>query len=161
MLTQEEWEVVRHDLIETGFFEPAGRTKTMKAIRKVMEKMPADELQSLRDKVSIIFAPAPDIDGEVFHCSPSHPISNQKGSQQRRVLVYLSPKIERYSQGRIESIIAHEFAHALLHAPDALDKWWIEQESDQKVQSWGFKAAYPKTQHSDIQSEADKKKLPE
>ena len=156
MLTPEEWNIICHDLVETGFFEPAGRSKTLKAMRKVMEKMTADELLSLRKKVSVIFAPAPGVDGEVY---PLKELPASASGQQ--VLVYLSPKIELYNQKRIESIVAHEFAHALLHAPNALDKWWIEQESDQKVQSWGFKAVYPKPQHSDNRGKEVEKKLPE
>ena len=133
-----------HDLVETGFFASAGRPKTLKAIQRVMEKMTADELKSLKDKVSIIFAPAPGIVGQVFLCQRSSAAtSEQAENQQQQVLVYLSPRIERLSQRRIESIVAHEFAHALLHAPSALEGWFIEQQADQKVQSWGFKVAYP------------------
>ena len=135
------------DLVETGFFASAGRPKTLKAIQRVMEKMTADELKSLKDKVSIIFAPAPGIVGQVFLCQRSSAAtSEQAENQQQRVLVYLSPRIERLSQRRIESIVAHEFAHALLHAPSALEGWFIEQQADQKVQSWGFKVAYPDIQ---------------
>ena len=148
MLTPEEWRTISHNLVETGFFEPAGRPKTLKAIRRVIEKMPADELESLKNKVLIIFAPAPGMDGQVLPLKgKSASISEQEESQQQRVLVYLSPEIERYSQRRIESIVAHEFAHALLHAPSALEGWFIEPEADQKVQSWGFKAAYPEDQY--------------
>jgi hypothetical protein len=133
-----------HNLVETGFFASAGRPKTLKAIQRVMEKMTADELKSLKDKVSIILAPAPGIVGQVFSCQGSSAATGaQAENQQQRVLVYLSPRIERLSQMRIESIVAHEFAHALLHAPDALEGWFIEQQADQKVRSWGFKVAYP------------------
>ena len=109
-----------------------------------MEKMPADELECLKDKVSIIFAPAPGMDGQVFPLKGSlNPTSQQEKNKKQQALVYLSPEIERLSQKRIESIVAHEFAHALLHAPAALEGWFIEQEADQKVRSWGFKVAYP------------------
>ena len=139
-----------YDLVETGFFASAGRPKTLKAIRRVMEKMPADELKCLKDKVSIILAPAPEIVGQVFLCQRSSAAtSGQAENQQQRVLVYLSPRIERLSQRRIESIVAHEFAHALLHAPSALEGWFIEQQADQKVQSWGFKVAYPDIQEKE------------
>ena len=136
-----------HDLVETGFFASAGRPKTLKAIQRVMEKMTADELKSLKDKVSIVFAPAPGIVGQVFLCQRSSAAtSGQAENQQQPVLVYLSPRIERLSQRRIESIVAHEFAHALLHAPSGLEGWFIEQQADQKVQSWGFKVAHPDIQ---------------
>ena len=133
-----------HNLVETGFFALAGRPKTLKAIQRVMEKMPADELKSLKDKISIILAPAPGIVGQVFLCKRSSTSTDEQAeNQQQPVLVYLSPGIERRSQGRIESIVAHEFAHALLHAPGALEGCFIEQQADQKAQSWGFKVAYP------------------
>jgi len=144
MPTQEDWRAICHNLVETGFFDSAGRPKTLKAIRRVMEKIPADELECLKDKVSIIFAPAPGMDGQVLTLEKSlTSTSQQEKNEQRQALVYLSPEIERLSQRRIESIVAHEFAHALLHAPTALEGWFIEQEADQKVRSWGFKVAYP------------------
>jgi len=135
-----------HNLVETGFFASAGRLKTLKAIQRVMEKMSADELKSLKDKVSIIFAPAPGIVGQVFPCRGSSGAARGQGENQQLVLVYLSPGIERLSQKRIESIVAHEFAHALLHAPSALEGWFIEQQADQKVRSWGFEVVYPDIQ---------------
>jgi hypothetical protein len=144
MPKQEDWRAICHNLVETGFFDSAGRPKTLKAIRQVMEKMPADELECLKDRVSIIFAPAPGMDGQVFPLKgPLNPTGRQEKDRERPVLVYLSPEIERLSQERIESIVAHEFAHALLHAPAALEGWFIEQEADRKVKSWGFKIAYP------------------
>jgi len=94
--------------------------------------------------VSIIFAPASGMSGQVLSLKRSSAIGSGPGKKrQQRVLVYLSPEIERLSQGRVESIVAHEFAHALLHAPSTLEGWFIEPEADQKVRSWGFKMAYP------------------
>ena len=148
MPTQEDWRAICHNLVETGFFDSAGRPKTLKAIRRVMEKMPVDELECLKDKVSIIFAPAPGMDGQVFPLKESFTsTSQQQKNKQQQALVYLSPEIERLSKRRIESIVAHEFAHALLHAPAALEGWFIEQEADQKVRSWGFRVAYPEFQN--------------
>lgn len=148
MPTQEDWRAICHNLVETGFFDSAGRPRTLKAIRRVMEKMPAGELECLKDKVSIIFAPATGMDGQVFPLeAPLTPSRQPKKAKKRHVLVYLSPEIERLSQRRIESIVAHEFAHALLHAPAALEGWFIEQEADQKVRSWGFRVAYPEFQN--------------
>jgi len=148
VLTQEEWRTICHSLVETGFFEPAGRPKTLKAIRRVIEKMSTDEVESFKNKVLTIFTPVSGMDGQVLSLKGrSGPTGEQEESQQQRVLIYLSPEIERYSQKRIESIVAHEFAHALLHAPSALEGWFIEPEADQKVQSWGFKAAYPEARY--------------
>ena len=156
-LKQEEWRIICHNLVETGFFDSAGRPKTLEAIRRVIEKMPTDEVESLKNKVSIIFAPAPGMDGQVFSLKrPSASIGKQEESQQQPVLIYFSPELERRSQERIDSIVAHEFAHALLHAPSALEGWFIEQEADQKVQSWGFKVAYPKERYPDNKKRGNK-----
>jgi hypothetical protein len=144
MPTQEDLRAICHNLVETGFFDATGRPKTLKAIRRVMEEMPAEELECLKDKVAIIFAPAPGMNGQVFPLKESHnPGRQPERNKQQQALVYLSPEIERLSQKRIESIVAHEFAHALLHAPAALEGWFIEQEADKKVKSWGFRVAYP------------------
>jgi hypothetical protein len=145
--SEDKWRTICRGLIETGFFDSAGRPKTLRAIRQVMERMPAGELYSLREKIAIIFAPASGMNGQVFPLrSPSVLLGGSEGSQQR-VVVYLSPEIERLSLGKIEAIVAHEFAHALLHAPDSLEGWFIEPEADQKVRSWGFKVTYPKVRY--------------
>ncbi len=147
MAIHEDWIAICQNLIETGFYNSAGRPKTLKAIRRVMEKMPADELESFKSKVAIIFAPAPGMDGQVFSLKESlTSTSQQEKNKKQQALVYLSPEIERLSQRRIESIVAHEFAHALLHAPAGLEGWFIEQEADRKVKSWGFRVAYPNHQ---------------
>ncbi|MDD5591370.1 MAG: hypothetical protein PHY18_05550 [Dehalococcoidales bacterium] len=141
MLTEDEWRSICHDLIETGFFDSAGRPRTLKAIRSVMEKMCPDDLKLIREKLSIIFAPTPGVNGQVFPLEKAAHSNVQE--QNQRIMVYLSPGIERLSQRRLESIVAHEFAHALLHAPNALEGWFIEQEADQKIRSWGFPVVYP------------------
>jgi hypothetical protein len=144
VLTEDKWRAICRGLIETGFFDAAGRPKTLKAIRGVMERLPASELESLREKVAIIFAPAPGMNGQVFplRCPPFS--LGEPEENRQRVVVFLSPEIERLSQEKIEATVAHEFAHALLHAPDSLEGWFIEPEADQKVRSWGFKGTYPK-----------------
>lgn len=142
MLSEEKWQAISRSIIETGFFDAKGRPETLQAIRRVMERMSPDELALLETKVSIIFAPAPGMEGQVFPLKES---SKSVGAEEerRRVLVYLAAEIERLSQKRIESVMAHEFAHALLHAPGLLEGWFIEPEADQKVRSWGFRVAYP------------------
>ena len=145
MLSEEEWETICRQMVETGFFDPAGRPRTLKAIRRVMEEMSPAELASLKDKVSVIFAPAPGMNGQVL------PLGKSSAGEpvKRRVLVYLSPEIERLGQRQVESVVAHEFAHALLHAPSTLEGWFIEQEADQKVRAWGFKVVYPEIPRPD------------
>ncbi len=109
--------------------------------------MPAGELDSLRKKIAIIFAPASGMDGQVFSLRSPSFLLGKPGGRQQRVVVYLSPEIERLSLEKIEAIVAHEFAHTLLHAPDSLEGWFIEPEADQKVMSWGFKVTYPKIRY--------------
>jgi hypothetical protein len=149
VLTEDKWRAICRRLVETGFFDAAGRPKTLRAIRRVMERMPAGELESLREKVAIIFAPAPGMDGQVFPLRGPSVLLGGPEASQRRVVVYLSPEIERLSLKKVEAIVAHEFAHALLHAPDSLEGWFIEPEADQKVRSWGFKVTYPEVRYPD------------
>jgi hypothetical protein len=149
VLTEDKWRAICRRLVETGFFDAAGRPKTLRAIRRVMERMPAGELESLREKVAIIFAPAPGMDGQVFPLRSPSVLPDGPEASHRRVVVYLSPEIERLSLKKVEVIVAHEFAHALLHAPDSLEGWFIEPEADQKVRSWGFKVTYPEVRYPD------------
>ena len=150
MLSEKEWEKICQQLVETGFFDPAGRPRTLKAIRRVMEEMSAAELDSLKNKVALIFAPAPGMSGQVLHLGKASAVAGEPGKpRERRVLVYLSPEIERLKQGQVESVVAHEFAHALLHAPSTLEGWFIEQEADQKARAWGFEVVYPEIPRPD------------
>jgi hypothetical protein len=81
------------------------------------------------------------MEGQVFPLKES---SKPGGAgEEQQVLIYLAAAIERLSQRRIESVVAHEFAHALLHAPGSLEGWFIEPEADLKVRSWGFQVIYP------------------
>lgn len=140
MLTDKEWEGIRYSLVETGFFDLEARPKTLKAVRRVLERMSHDEIETLEEKVCIIFAPAPSKHGEVFpfvlHASPPNVAEGDT------VMVYLSPEIEKRSQKYVESVVAHEFAHVLLHPFDDTHPPSIEREADEKVQEWGFKPAY-------------------
>jgi hypothetical protein len=77
MLTDKEWEEVRYDLIETGFFDFEARPKTLRAVRLVVDKMHDDQIEKLRERTSIIFAPAPAKYGEVYPFKASSPAENQ------------------------------------------------------------------------------------
>ena len=59
MLTDREWEEFRYDLLESGFFDFEARPKTLRAVRLVVDQMRNDEIEKLRERISIIFAPAP------------------------------------------------------------------------------------------------------
>lgn len=138
MLTEAEWEEIRYSLVETGFFDLEARPKTLKAVRQVVERMSPHERETLQERISIIFAPAPGKHGEVcpFLGMP------RDSAQERQVMVYLSPEIERRSQGYVQAVVAHEFAHVLLHTFDAPSPPSIEREADERVLLWGFKPAY-------------------
>lgn len=139
MRTDKEWEEVRYSLVEGGFFDLEARPKTLKAVRRVVEQMLDDEIEMLQERISIIFAPAPDKHGEVY---PFVRPSLAKSQKQATVMVYLSPKLERRSQEYVQSVVAHEFAHVLLHEFDSPHSPSIEHEADEKVRLWGFRPAY-------------------
>lgn len=133
------WEEIRYDLVETGYFDFESRPKTLRAVQQVVKRMTDDERQVLLETVSIVFAPAPGKHGEVFPYHGSPPVS----ASGRKVMVYLSPEIECRSQTYVNSVVAHEFAHVLLHSNwDEPAPATIEQGADEKVQEWGFKPAY-------------------
>lgn len=132
MLTDKEWEEIRYGLVEGGWFDFEVRPKTLNAIRRVVERMSSNELDTLQERISIIFAPAVGKHGEVY---PFAPTAHQ-------VMVYLSPELERHNQEYVQSIVAHEFAHVLLHEFDGPHSPSIEREADEKVRLWGFRPAY-------------------
>ena len=138
MLTDSEWEEVRYDLVETGFFDYEARLKTLKGVRRVLDNMSHCEIETLRERISMTFAPAPGKHGEVY----PFVYHLRTHSQQSTVMVYLSPEIERRSQTYVDSVVAHEFAHVLLHTFDGPAPPSIEREADLKVEHWGFKPAY-------------------
>ncbi len=104
-MTEEEQESIRYDLVETGYFDFEARQKTLKAVRRVVARMPPDELQTLQERVSIIFAPAVGKHGEVYPAPERWiQLNNHRdlpaGMEyspplEHPVMVYLSPEIER------------------------------------------------------------------
>lgn len=139
MLTDKEWEVIHYSLVESGYFDFEARPKTLNAIRRVVERMSSDELDTLQDRTSIIFAPAVGKHAEVY---PFVPIPLVNDVQTHTVMVYLSPEVERRSQEYVQLVVAHEFAHVLLHPFDGSASPSIERQADEKVREWGFKPAY-------------------
>lgn len=138
MLTDSEWEEVRYDLVETGFFDFEARLKTLKGVRRVLDNMSKGEIETLCERISIVFAPAPGKHGEVYPFG----YQSRTDSPQNTVMVYLSPEIEHRSQTHVDSVVAHEFAHVLLHTFDSPAPPSIEREADMKIKHWGFKPAY-------------------
>ena len=138
MLTDSEWEDIRYDLVETGFFDYEARLKTLKGVRRVLDNMSPFEIETLRERISITFAPAPGMHGEIYPFADPP----RTDSPQKTVMVYLSPEIERHNQTYVDSLVAHEFAHVLLHRFDSPSPPSIEREADSKVKHWGFKPAY-------------------
>jgi len=139
MLTDEEWNEIHYDLIGGGFFDCEERPKTLKAVRRVVERMSVGELDTLQGRVSIVFAPAPGKQGEIY------PFLNSLisvGQELHSTMVYLSPELERRNQRYVISVVAHEFAHVLLHSFDSPAAPSIEREADEKVRSWGLEPAY-------------------
>ena len=101
--------------------------------------MPEDELETLQERISIIFAPASGKHGEVYlFMGAPIPVRHQ----QHRVMVYLAPELERRSQKYVDSVVAHEFAQVLLHPFDSTKSLSIEREADEKVCSWDLKPVY-------------------
>lgn len=150
MLTERQWEEIRYSLVEGGFFDFEARPKTVKAVRQVIERMSPEEIDTLEERVSTIFAPALGKDGEVYpwtniiRMNPPEelPAGVEYEPPSLSVMVYLAPRLEQRSQKYIESVIAHEFAHVLLHPPGKTVYGSMEWEADMKAKSWGFKPAY-------------------
>lgn len=139
MLRDKEWEEIRYSLVEGGYFDFEVRPKTLNAIRRVVERMSIDELDTLQERTSIIFAPAVGKHGEVYPFAPVHLVN---GEQTHTVMVYLSPEVERRSKEYVQSVVAHEFAHVLLHPFDSSASPSIERQADEKIREWRFKPAY-------------------
>jgi len=107
-----------------------------------MEFLPsslADSLRHSEDEPSglPVEIAAPAMHGEVLPFSPAQgPLSIRA-----RVMVYLSPEVEGFEQERVNSSVAHEFAHVLLHPPTSSADPSIEREADAKITEWGFAPA--------------------
>jgi len=145
MVAAFSWEEFLYQYIETGWFDFEDRPKTMKAMRRVWESVPAevwDEMPSL-----IVFAPCPWKFGEVLPFG-GHPA-------EEAAFIYLSPALESQRQARVDFTVAHEFAHVVLghHRPDSKDVLLTTAQSakitehheapaeikaDALTESWGF-----------------------
>lgn len=151
-VTSNRWQNARYDLVETGWFDLENRPKSLRAVEKIVGRISDEELETLTEKVTIVFAPSPYIDGEVLplFASAATPktvpelpagVSWDNAEDRKTCFVYLAPHLERKSQPYVDSVVAHEFAHVLLH-PFQGPSAGIEAEADAKIQRWGFEPAY-------------------
>ncbi len=141
------WEDFRYEYIEqhsefgTGFL-CGDRTKTIKAMRHLWQRIPPRDLDRLPFHVAII---APCSLGCVY---PWYNMpTDVRGQVMPGVLIYLSPEMEKKSQNEVDFIVAHEFAHAILHDPrkpvskeKAIPEFGRirEREADALIAKWGF-----------------------
>jgi hypothetical protein len=135
------WDEVSYSLIEGGWFDWEDRPKTLKAFKKVIEKISDDEVGTLMERISIVFAPAA-IDGCIMPFG--NLLSSDSSEESASILVYLPHRLERRRQPYVDSVVAHELAHVLLHpfhsGPGSnVDQ---EREADAKIGEWGFAPAY-------------------
>jgi hypothetical protein len=123
---------------DSVWFERRSRPKTYKAICKLGNRMSRREIESIPLEITV-FAPSPTCHGATgFHYSTL--------GEQKRVFVYLSPRLEEMSQAEVDSVVAHEFAHiALGHVGSCAGAdpgGPLDKDADRLVRAWGFSAAY-------------------
>ena len=92
----------------------------------------------------LVFAPDPGKSGET---KPRYSPPSRVGI--KGVFVYLSPDLETEDQPRVDSIVAHEFAHVILHPFESASPPSIEREADRKIGDWGFAPAYTEELYQD------------
>lgn len=144
---KESWEEFRYSHIETGWFDD-NRSKTLKAMRRLWERVPQDDLDKLPAD-TLVFAPSPSKNGELL------PWYTPPGVERNGVFIYLAPQLEKLSQGAVDSVVAQEFAHAILdhNSPDLpglppdqvpahVKDWPHEKQADALIVQWGYQPAY-------------------
>jgi len=136
--TEKKWREFWHGFIENGLLDD-DRKKTTKALRKLSARLPEEDSERIPG-LAIVFAPSADTLGLV---QPEGP----KG-----ITIYLSPLLERMPQARVDSVVAHEFAHTILRhdegesfapgkAPRDSRELPSELSADAFIQKWGNTAA--------------------
>jgi hypothetical protein len=135
------------------WFAEEERPKTFAAMQTFWKKTPARDLD--RIPPTIVFAPTPYVRGHVqwLFYPAAAPVDSH------RAFIYLAPSLERQQQSRVNSTVAHEFAHAILGhgtwdstqteaAQAALMKIRRQADLPDEVQAdaliakWGFRKAY-------------------
>ena len=143
MLTELDEERIITEFFDTWWFDSENRPKTMKAVFRIMERIPPDEREILFDRISFIFAPKPSSMG--FVC-PAKAVNDR---DEERIMVYLAPQLERLSQKYVDQTVAHEFAHVMLGHPIKNRSLSNEREADNKIRAWGLSPAYKPEQYPD------------
>jgi IrrE N-terminal-like domain len=114
----------RYLIGKKGWFAK-GRPKTLRALKKVVAKIPSSAFpQNL-----VIFAPGSDLYGQTW--VSSYPYLRY---------MYLALRLEDETPEEVEFTIAHEFAHIYLHhGARATPDNQAEFEADNLAEHWGFK----------------------
>ena len=140
MLTEVENEMIMSQFFDCRWYLPDERPKTMKAVFRVMEKLPSDDRDTLLRGISFIFAPPWSFLGYADNSDTF--AEKQVGTDVKQCVVYLAPHLERRRQDYVEATVAHEFAHVVLHHPFGERPRTIEREADEKIKAWGYKPVY-------------------
>ncbi len=118
------WKQFEKQCMRQHWFHLPTRRKTLKALKKVVSKLPIPVPESL-----VIYAPHTRMMGA---CIPS-------GAEKVDVLLLL-PSIEKQAPEYIEFVIAHEFSHLHLHRkPERRKIKDLEAEADKQAAKWGWK----------------------
>jgi hypothetical protein len=130
-MSDEAWDSFMDEHTNTMWFDST-RTKTLTAMRVLHQRMPAADRARLPASM-IVFAPPETNFGEVF---PWYVAAD--APEERGVFVYLSPHLEGMAQDRVNYVVAHEFAHAILHQFHETPDKNLESEADELALTWGF-----------------------
>lgn len=131
---EKRWRRFWHSHIENGLLDN-DRAKTKKALWQFSGRMPEIDFDRIPTHATV-FAPSADTLGLVE-------------PERKGVTIYLSPLLEKMPQSRVGSVVAHEFAHAILghdegesFAPDKAPRDCRELPSemaaDSLIQKWGY-----------------------
>jgi hypothetical protein len=137
------WQGFYISFIEAGLCDP-DRKKTLKALQTLSEKILQKDLKRI-PPFTTVFAPSPNTLGL------ADPWFHPGGPERTGCRIYLSPRLERMSQARVNSVVAHEFAHVILgHDGDSFPAGKVpkkykdlpaEKAADALIESWGYRAA--------------------
>lgn len=152
---EEDWGVFCDRFIDATWFD-LGRNKTLVAMRKIWERVPQHDLEKLPSFL-IVFAPFTGNLGEVFPLALF-----DRNEAPRGVLIYLSPGLEKKRQEEVDSVVAHEFSHAVLgcyrsdYTSSSICPQGVElknpgdrpseRDADALARRWGFKPAHKSNQ---------------
>ncbi len=142
--SKKNWDGFWCAYVENGICDP-DRRKTIRALKMLSHKLPKGDRERIPQ--CTVFAPSHDTLGLVH---PFYPPIDPKAAL---IVVYLSPRLESLTQSRVDRVVAHEFAHAILgHADDgetfptdAAPKYCrdfpSEISADELIGTWGYAPA--------------------